>query len=151
MNVFPFIEAEKAEQRNVKRACELLEVSRAAFYEHLHRPSRRARDDAELAAKIQAVHEESAAVTARRGCTLSCAAAGTGMAVSAGRPADARTGLAGRRQKRWQTTTSPTRPPRRPADLSAATSPPTRQTQLEAGAATSPTSPPGRAGSTWPP
>ena len=30
MNVYPFIEAEKAQQRSVKRACELLEVSRAA-------------------------------------------------------------------------------------------------------------------------
>ena len=32
MSVYPFIEAEKAQQRNVKRACELLKVSRAAFY-----------------------------------------------------------------------------------------------------------------------
>ena len=34
MNVYPFIEAEKAQQRNVKRACELLEVSRSAYYQH---------------------------------------------------------------------------------------------------------------------
>ena len=34
MNVWPFIEAEEAEQGNVKRTCELLEVSRAAFYTH---------------------------------------------------------------------------------------------------------------------
>jgi hypothetical protein len=34
VNVFPFIEAEKAEQYDtVKRSCELLEVSRSAFYE----------------------------------------------------------------------------------------------------------------------
>ena len=32
MNVYPFIEAEKARQRNVKRACELLKVSRSAYY-----------------------------------------------------------------------------------------------------------------------
>ena len=32
MNCYPFIEAEKARQRNVKRACELLKVSRAAYY-----------------------------------------------------------------------------------------------------------------------
>ena len=40
MNVFPFIEAEKAEQHDtVKRSCELLEVSRSAFYEwHQHSP-----------------------------------------------------------------------------------------------------------------
>ena len=32
MNLYPFIEAEKTQQRNVKRACGLLEVSRAACY-----------------------------------------------------------------------------------------------------------------------
>ncbi len=31
MSVYPFIEAEKAGRRNVKRACALLKVSRAAF------------------------------------------------------------------------------------------------------------------------
>jgi hypothetical protein len=31
VNLYPFIEAEKLQQRNVKRACELLEVSRAAY------------------------------------------------------------------------------------------------------------------------
>jgi len=59
VNVYPFIEAEKRGRRNVTRACELLKVSRAAFYEHLKGPSRRGRQDADLAAKIQAVHEES--------------------------------------------------------------------------------------------
>ena len=39
MSVFPFIEAEKAGQRNVAKACCLLEVSRSAFYEwHKHVP-----------------------------------------------------------------------------------------------------------------
>ena len=32
MNLYRFIEAEKTQQRNVKRVCELLEVSRAAYY-----------------------------------------------------------------------------------------------------------------------
>jgi transposase InsO family protein len=59
VNVYPFIEAEKRCRRNVKRACELLKVSRAAFYEYLKGPSRRGQQDADLAAKIQAVHEES--------------------------------------------------------------------------------------------
>jgi hypothetical protein len=59
VNVYPFIEAEKRCRRNVKRACELLKVSRAAFYAHLAGPPRRAQDDAALAAEIQAVHEES--------------------------------------------------------------------------------------------
>ena len=34
MNMFPFIEAEKAGQHNVAKACELLEVSRSAFYDY---------------------------------------------------------------------------------------------------------------------
>lgn len=59
MSVYPFIEAEKAGSRNVKRACELLKVSRAAFYQHLAGPSARWRADAELAAQITAVHQES--------------------------------------------------------------------------------------------
>ena len=32
MNLYPFIEVEKTQQHNVKRTCELLEVSRAAYY-----------------------------------------------------------------------------------------------------------------------
>ena len=59
MNVYPFIEAEKRGRRNVKRACGLLKVSRAAFYAYLSGPSGRDQDNADLAAKIQSVHEES--------------------------------------------------------------------------------------------
>jgi putative transposase len=60
VNVFPFIEAEKAEQRNVVKACELLEVSRSAFYEwHKHVPSARRRADEELGERIRSIHEES--------------------------------------------------------------------------------------------
>jgi transposase InsO family protein len=60
VNIYPFIEAEKACRRNVKRACELLKVSRAAFYQQLRgMPSPRERQDAELAGQIKAVHEES--------------------------------------------------------------------------------------------
>jgi transposase InsO family protein len=60
VNCYPFIEAEKACRRNVKRACELLKVSRAAFYEYLSgNRSRRDREDAGLISQIRAVHEES--------------------------------------------------------------------------------------------
>jgi hypothetical protein len=34
VNVYPFIEAEQAGKHNVMRACELLEVSRSAYYQH---------------------------------------------------------------------------------------------------------------------
>ena len=59
MTVYPFIEAERAGRRNVKRACALLKVSRAAFYQHQGGPSPREREDAELTGQIRDVHEES--------------------------------------------------------------------------------------------
>ena len=60
MNCYPFIEAEKSRQRNVKRACELLKVSRSACYQARgDEPSGREREDAELAARVKTVHEES--------------------------------------------------------------------------------------------
>ena len=60
MNCYPFIEAEKAQRRNVKRACELLKVSRSAYYAARgDEPSGREREDAELAAQIKTVHKES--------------------------------------------------------------------------------------------
>jgi len=59
VSVYPFIEAEKVERRNVAKACELMEVSRSAFYEwNKHTPSRRELDDARLAERIKAIHAE---------------------------------------------------------------------------------------------
>lgn len=58
--MFPFVEAEKAERRNVAKACALLEVSRSAFYEwHQHCPSARQLADEELACRIGRIHRES--------------------------------------------------------------------------------------------
>jgi putative transposase len=60
VSVFPFIEAEKAEQRNVAKACELLEVSRSAFYEwHKHLRSARELADDELAERIEEIYDDS--------------------------------------------------------------------------------------------
>jgi putative transposase len=60
VKVHPFVEAEKAAGRSVKRCCELLEVSRAAFYERLDEtPSARDLKDAELIEKIKAIHTRS--------------------------------------------------------------------------------------------
>lgn len=57
MKLYPFIEAEQAKQRNVKRACDLLKVSRSAFYDwSRHIPSARAVSDAKLLNKIRRVH-----------------------------------------------------------------------------------------------
>lgn len=60
MNVYPFIEAEKARRRNVKRACELLKVSRSAYYAARgDEPCQRSAQDAELAAWVRKAHEDS--------------------------------------------------------------------------------------------
>jgi transposase InsO family protein len=60
VNCYPFIEAEKAQHRNVKRACELLKVSRSAYSAAREGgPSLHAAEDAELAAQVKAVHEQS--------------------------------------------------------------------------------------------
>jgi hypothetical protein len=60
VNVYPFIEAEKVERRNVKRVCELLQVSRAAYYaDRRIGPSRRELEDDELTEAIRSVHEDS--------------------------------------------------------------------------------------------
>jgi transposase InsO family protein len=58
--VYPFIEAEKVERRNVSKACELMQVSRSAFYDwHQHQPSRRELDDQALGERIEVIHAES--------------------------------------------------------------------------------------------
>ena len=60
MNLYPFIEAEKAQQRNVKRTCELLEVSRAAYYANrADSPSTRQLVDQELTEHIRQAHQRS--------------------------------------------------------------------------------------------
>ena len=60
MNVYPFVEAEQAGQRNVGKACALLEVSRAAYYQwSRHAPSARARADEVLGQRIERIHHDS--------------------------------------------------------------------------------------------
>ncbi|WP_432190534.1 IS3 family transposase [Streptomyces sp. Tue6028] len=60
MTVHPFIEAEKRDGHNVKRACELLKVSRTAFYaRRTGKPAPRAVRDVELTGQIAEVHAKS--------------------------------------------------------------------------------------------
>ena len=60
MNLYRFIEAEKAQQRTLKRACELLEVSRAAYYTHCAgAPSARQVADEQLTEHIRQAHQGS--------------------------------------------------------------------------------------------
>lgn len=106
MTVWPFIEAEEAEQHSVKRACELLEVSRAAFYEYRkHTPSLRELSDRELLDKIREIHRVS------KGTYGSPRVHGElrnqGIHVGKKRVARlmVRDGLEGRCKKRWRKTT----------------------------------------------
>ena len=60
MSRYRFVEAEKAQRRNVSKACELLEVSTSAFYDwHRHLPSARQLADEQLAERIQAIFDQS--------------------------------------------------------------------------------------------
>jgi transposase InsO family protein len=60
VNLYRFIEAEKAQQRTLKRACELLEVSRAAYYaQRLGTPSAQQVADAALTEQIRQAHQVS--------------------------------------------------------------------------------------------
>jgi len=60
VSAFAFVEAEKAERRNVAKACDLLDVSRSAFYDwHNHRPCARQVADEALAERIQVIYDDS--------------------------------------------------------------------------------------------
>ena len=60
MNLYPFIEAERAQQRSSKGACELLAVSRAAYYAHRAGvPSARQLADEQLTERIRQAHQAS--------------------------------------------------------------------------------------------
>ena len=118
MNVYPFIEAEKSQQRNVKRACELLKVSRSAYYaDRTAGPSQREQVDAELTDAIVAVHDESDGTYGAPRVHAELADQGR----RHGRKRIARlmraAGRRGRAPKRWRTTTVPDPAAALPADL----------------------------------
>jgi transposase InsO family protein len=108
VRLYPFIEAEKALQRNVKRACELLKVSRAAYYEaRKGQPSDRARQDAELASEVQAVHEESKGRYGAPRVHAQLRARGRRHSRKRVARLMRQAGLQGRAAKRWKKTTIP--------------------------------------------
>lgn len=66
MNVYPFVEAEQIEQRNVAKTCALLQVSRTAYYQwSRHRPSTRALKDEALGQQIERIHHDSSGTYGR--------------------------------------------------------------------------------------
>ena len=107
MNVYPFIEAEQAGKHNVKRACELLEVSRSAYYQHnIRRASPRASASTPSSpSRSSQVHAESKGTYGAPRVHADLADAG----LRHGRKRVARlmraAGLAGKSPRRWRTTT----------------------------------------------
>jgi transposase InsO family protein len=116
--VYPFIEAENAGSGNVKRACELLTVSRAAYYAHrTARPSARQRQDAELTEKIIEVHEESKGTYGAPRVHAELRAQGRRHSRKRIARLLRAAGRAGRTPKRWRTTTIPDPAAALPMDL----------------------------------
>jgi len=106
VNAYPFIEAEKAERRNVTRACELMEVSRSAFYDwHQHQPTRRELDDAELAGRIAEIHADSRGTYGAPRVHAELRRQGFHLARKRVARIMAAQGLAGRCKRRWKRTT----------------------------------------------
>jgi transposase InsO family protein len=118
VNVYPFIEAEKSQRRNVKRACVLLQVSRSAFYaDRIAGPSQRERDDAELTEAIVAIHDESDGTYGSPRVRAELAEQGrrhSGKRIARLMRA---AGRRGKEPKRWRTTTVPDPAATLPADL----------------------------------
>jgi putative transposase len=108
VNCYPFIEAEKSRQHNVKRACELLKVSRSAYYAARgDEPSGRARQDAELAAQVKKVHEESKGRYGSPRVHAQLRAQGRRHSRKRVARLMRQSGLQGRAAKRWKKTTIP--------------------------------------------
>ncbi|MFM9701019.1 IS3 family transposase [Streptomyces europaeiscabiei] len=107
MTVHPFIEAAKQSGHSVKRACELLRVSRTAFYaRRTGTPGPRAVRDAELTGQITKVHSTSRGTYGAPRIHAVLKREGTGY----GRRGVARlmraAGLQGRHRRRRQLTTT---------------------------------------------
>ena len=106
MNLWPFIEVEEAGRHSVKRACELLKVSRAAYYvQRKHIPSRRALDDAELTARIKEIHAGSKGTYGAPRIHAQLRREGVCCAKKRVARLMVRAGLAGRCPRRWRKTT----------------------------------------------
>ncbi|WP_165521968.1 IS3 family transposase [Micromonospora zingiberis] len=92
----------------MKRSCELLEVSRSAYYQHRSTgPSRRERDDADLTARIADVHADSAGTYGAPRVRAELATQGRRHSRKRVARLMRGAGLCGRTPKRWRTTTVP--------------------------------------------
>lgn len=106
MRLWPFIEVEEAGQHSVKRACELLEVSRAAYYEQRkHVPCARALSDAELTERIKKINAESKGTYGAPRIHAQLRRDGVRCGKKRVARLMVRAGLAGRCRRRWRKTT----------------------------------------------
>jgi len=106
MTVDPFIEAEEVAGHGVSRACRLLEVSRSAYYQRKTAvASARQVTDAELGAKIAAIHAESDGTYGSPRVHRELVKRGTPCGRRRVRRLMRRAGLEGRCKKRWRKTT----------------------------------------------
>jgi transposase InsO family protein len=103
---YRFIEAEKAEQRNVNKACTLLEVSRSAYYAWSANPtSARAVRDRTLGERIVAIHERSRKTYGAPRVHAELANEGVATAKKRVARLMAERGIAGRHKRRFKRTT----------------------------------------------
>jgi putative transposase len=108
MRLDPFIEAEQAAAHSTKRCCELLEVSRAAYYERRHQaPSAREETDKELLGEIVAIHKESDGTYGSPRVHAALKRTGRQVGRRRVRRLMRSHGLEGRHKKRWRKTTVP--------------------------------------------
>ena len=106
MKTHPFIEAEKLSGRNVARTCELLEVSRAAFYARRNNaPSQRQMTDATLTAEIRQIHSSSGGTYGSPRVHAELAEQGQHVGRRRVTRLMRRGGIVGRHKRRWRTTT----------------------------------------------
>jgi putative transposase len=152
VNLDRFIEAEKAQQGNVKRAWVLLEVSRAASYaQRPGAPSARQVADAALTEHIGQAHQVSKGRYGAPRIHAALRRAGH----HHGRKRVARlmrcAGLGGRAPRRWNKTTVPDPAAAARADLIGRDFTVNAAASTPVGVATSPPSRPGKAGCIWPP
>jgi len=104
--MYPFIEAEQAGQRSVNRACAVMKVSRAAYYEwRRQQPSRRAQEDQELTEKVRATFEGSRQTYGAPRVHQALRQAGTRCSRKRVARLMSEQNLQGRHRRRWKRTT----------------------------------------------
>jgi transposase InsO family protein len=106
VNMYPFIEAEKAGQRSVNRACAVMKVSRAAYYEwRRQQPSRRAQEDQKLSEKVKVIFDGSRQTYGAPRVHRALRQAGTRCARKRVARLMSEQNLQGRHRRRWKRTT----------------------------------------------